>query len=384
MRKQRFLMSALILATMLCLGCIPSGAEETRYSIVQLPRATTPQWQQTYQAYGRTIQVDVDVGIPQAEAAPVLTVQAAPPLDKPLRSELEAWYAQAEETDKVNHYDFHATDYKTGITHALPPTWGETRDSEFVAGAMALEERDLYVFQLDAAYAHNNALTVAEAVGIARQHVAELYPNEVLHLRTIYLSDRSYWKKNNAPIRDKGGYCLCFSQVFHGIPFLASSHDAFTQFSVGDENHLLSSRGLVRSTVYDADAWSVNCCLYQETGVLYDDISLLPFDAVKDKVEALILKGYVRWIDDVSLGYAQFDSGLPEEQILVPCWVVWCEYHPGGPRSERSDGVNSSASLLYDGNSDYYRPLIINAQTGELLDPENETEGRCACPAILP
>ena len=371
-------------AAALCLACLSAGAEETRYSIQQLPSMTTSRWQQTYEAYGRAIQVDVDVSIPQAQAAPVLTVQAAPPLDEPLRSELEAWYAQAEKTDKVNHYSFQSTDYKTTITHALPPTWGETRDSEFVAGAMGIEEKDLYVFEQDTAYAYNNALTVAEALDIAQQHVAQLYPDETLRLRRIYLSGRTYWKKNNATIRDEGGYNLCFSQTFHGIPYLASSHEAFTQFSVGDENHLLSSRGLVRASVFDADAWSVSCCLYRETGVLYDDISLLPFDAVKDKVEALILKGYVRWIDDVSLGYAQFDSDLPDEQILVPCWVVWCEYHPGGPRSERRSDVNSSASLMYDGNNDYYRPLIINAQTGEMLDSENETEGRCACPAILP
>ena len=82
-----------IFAAAPCLACLSAGAEETRYSIQQLPGMTTSRWQQTYEAYGRAIQVDVDVSIPQAQAAPVLTVQAAPPLDEPLRSELEAWYA---------------------------------------------------------------------------------------------------------------------------------------------------------------------------------------------------------------------------------------------------------------------------------------------------
>ena len=45
--------------------------------------------------------------------------------------------------------------------------------------------------------------------------------------------------------------------------------------------------------------------------------------------------------------------------------------------SERRSGVNSSVNLMYDSNSDYYRPLIINVQTGELIDPENASEGRC-------
>ena len=38
---------------------------------------------------------------------------------------------------------------------------------------------------------------------------------------------------------------------------------------------------------------------------------------------------------------------------------------------------------MYDGNSDYYRPLIINAQIGDLVDPENTTEERCLYPEVL-
>lgn len=73
-------------------------------------------------------------------------------------------------------------------------------------------------------------------------------------------------------------------------------------------------------------------------------------------------------------------SFFPLEQVLLPCWVVWCEYHPDGAASERASGENSSVSLMYDGNNEYYRPLVINAQTGELVDPESEAEGRCLCP----
>lgn len=377
-------MLILVLAIMLCSMCIPAAmAETTLYPIQQLPAATSSQWQQTYEAYGRTIEVDVDVCIPDVEAAPVITVQAALPIEEPLYSELKAWYTQAKKDDKVNQYAFRSTDFNTAITHATPPAWGETRDSEFVAGAMGQNQFDLYEFDLNAAYADNNTLTIAEAISIAQQRMAEFYPNETLHLRTAYVSGRTFWKRNNESIRDMGSYNLKFTQVFHGIPFVASVHNAFSLFAVGNEDVWLESRGMMNASVYDADAWSFNCCLYQETGVLYEDIPLLPFDAVKVKVEALIGSGHVRWIDDVSLGYVQFDTNDPDEQILVPCWVVWCEYHPEGARSERTGGENSSASLMYDGNNDYYRPLIVNAQTGEMIDPENETEGRCMCPTIL-
>lgn len=196
------------------------------------------------------------------------------------------------------------------------------------------------------------------------------------------MSGRTFWKQNGESIRGIGSYHLNFSQVFRSIPFMASVHQAFSQFSVGNEDPWLAFRGVMNASVYSADAWSFSCCLYQETGVLCQDVPLLPFDAVKGKVEALILSGHVRWVDSVTLGYVQFDTDDPNEQILLPCWVVWCEYHPEGAASERTGGENSSASLLYDGNNEYYRPLVINAQTGQLIDPESEAKSRCLCPEI--
>lgn len=376
--------SILMMVVMLCMMCVPDGtmAENKLYSITELPAHTTSHWQQTYEAYGRTIDVDVDVEIPNVSSAPVITVRRADPIAEPLNSELKAWYKQAEKEDRVNSYSYRSNDFSTNFTHATPPAWGKDRDSEFVVGAMSQRMQDLYDYALGMTYAENNPLTVGEAIEIFQQRVAEYFPNEKLHLRTVYVTSRSFWKKNNQPISEKGHYSFTMSQTFHGIPFMASIHEAFTQFAIGNEDAFLESRGVARGSVYDENAWSFNACFYQESGVVYKDIPLLPFDAVKGAVEELILSGHVRWIDSVSLGYVQFDASNPDEQVLVPCWVVWCEYHPDGARSERSGGENSSSNLMYDGNNDYYRPLIINAQTGEMIDPENDSAGRCLCPSI--
>lgn len=375
---------ALMIAVVLCtLYTHMAMADTPLYSIQQLPTVTTSQWQQTYEVYGRTIEVDIDINIPNADAAPVIKVQAALPVAEPLYSKLKAWYTQAQKDDKVNKYAFRSTNYNTAVTHATPPAWGETSDSEFVAGEMGQNRFDLFEFDLNVAYADNNTLTVAEAISFAQRQVAALYPNESFHLRNIYISGRTFWKQSNKSIRSIGSYNLKFAQVFHGIPFEASVHQAFSQSAVGNEDAWLESRGTMHASIYNMDAWSFNCCLYQETSVLHENISLLPFDAVKNSVEDLILSGHVRWVDTVALGYVQFDTSDPNEQLLVPCWVVWCEYHPEGARSERISGENGSTSLMYDDNNDYYRPLIFNAQTGIMIDPENDIEGRCLCPTIL-
>lgn len=325
----------------------------------------------------------MDVTIPEADRAPVITVRRMPPLPESVCSGLEAWCAQAEKEDRVNRYAFRSNDYSTQVTHALPPSWGETRDSAFVAGAMGQNLCDLYAFDMDKAYADNNALTVAEALAIMKDQAAALFPEETLYLRTVYVDGQTFWKKTGDPIRETGGYSMCLSQTFHGIPFMASIHEAFTQFALEDEDVWLGYRGILRGLVFDENAWSLNGVFYQESGVLHEDVPLRFFDAVKGRVEALILFGHVRWIDSVTLGYVQFDTADPDEQVLMPCWVVWCEYHPAGAASERQGGVNIRADLMYDGNSDYFRPLIIHAQTGELIDPENSAEGRCMMPEIL-
>ena len=98
--------SILMMVVMLCMMCVPGGAvaENKLYSITQLPAHTTPQWQQTYEVYGRTIDVDVDVEIPNVSSAPVITVRRTDPIAEPLNSELKAWYKQAEKEDRVNRY----------------------------------------------------------------------------------------------------------------------------------------------------------------------------------------------------------------------------------------------------------------------------------------
>lgn len=170
-------MLSLIISVVLWFSFMSTGTAETpRYSIQQLPGATAATWQQTYEAHGRSIEVDTAISIPSADTAPILTVQAAPPIEELLYSQLKAWYTQAKKDDRVNSYAFRSTDFNTAITHATPPAWGDTRDSEFVAGAMGQNQFDLYEFDLNAAYADNNVLTVAEAISIARQQVLLLLP----------------------------------------------------------------------------------------------------------------------------------------------------------------------------------------------------------------
>lgn len=135
--------------------------------------------------------------------------------------------------------------------------------------------------------------------------------------------------------------------------------------------------GPVFASAYSDDVYALTAWLYAEAAVVREDTPLVPFDEVRGQVEALIASGHVRAIDSVGLGYVQFDTAERDVQLLAPAWVIWCEYLPGGAEAERERPLYTDG-LLQD--SDCFRPLIIPTETGRLIDPESEAEGRCLYP----
>ena len=379
MMKIRKSLSVIVFTGIICV--LTAHADPAPVSIKELPKQTTSKWQQAYQAYGRTVDVDVDIYIPDADTAPVITVQAAPPIPEPRNGELAKEYKSMDRKDKVNSFIFESTDYWTYIQHAIPPEWGKTKKDEFYAHKMWENAFDLPRYDENQAYAYKNKITVREAFEITQNHILEFFPDIELHLDTIYIGGETYYRKNNQHISKMGCYNLNTNQVFHKIPFSAGIHDTFSDRLECEPNWDTDLKGTVFAEVYSDNAWLLAARLYQETGIVCEDIPLLPFDAVKDQVETLILKGYVRWVNSVTLGYVQYETSNPREQVLLPSWVVWCEYHPDGPSGEAAYGVNDS-EMMFDGNNPYYMPLIFNAQTGEMIDPANTAEDRYMCPDL--
>ena len=84
-----------LLAGMLAVLSVPPAQAETGpVSIRELPGMTSPVWKQTYEACGRTIDIDVAIDIPDVEKAPVIRVRTADPLPEPERSEMIREYKE--------------------------------------------------------------------------------------------------------------------------------------------------------------------------------------------------------------------------------------------------------------------------------------------------
>ena len=123
---------SLLLAILFSALCASAAmAEAETFSIKELPGVTSSRWKQTYEAYGRTIDVDVEIIIPEVETAPALKVQWAPALEDPLRSELAAEYEKADKEDNKHYYSFKSKKSHTlYLEHKWPLRGGTKKNKE--------------------------------------------------------------------------------------------------------------------------------------------------------------------------------------------------------------------------------------------------------------
>ncbi len=362
------------LALLVALFCTGSGigqAVPALYPIGQLPAHTSPTWTQTYQAHGREIVVDEVIQIPQVDKAPVLRVTPMAPLPQEVAAAWEAQMAHEDGTflEKPGFRVYYAWHN---------PSIFEGR--QYHPGRMTQDRRALFDADPAQAYADNNPLTLSQAHQIAQDAVHRMFPEMSLHLRNAAVYDRVYDRQQQKKLAEKGYYWLEYTQSFFGIPYLASVYNTFEQTGLHDEWMWAEEIGVLQANVWDADAYTVNLPLFALKQAEYEDVPLLPFDAVKGQVEELIASGHIRWVDSVALGYVQYATETPQEFLLVPCWVVWCQYVKDGPEAEPTGPIYAD-SLFH--HNDTYLPIILNAQTGQRVEPTATEPGRDRCPPIL-
>lgn len=350
------------LIPILALLASPVQAEDVRCSIADLPASSF--WRQTYHAHGREIAVDEVIQVPDVTKAPVLRVTAMQPLPD----------GASAKADKL----IEKPGFRVFISRDVPSIYG---DNTYQQGRMTQARAGLFDYDLHTAYTDSNPLTVAVAFNTTQAAFRQLYPDETLHLRNVATHDRVYDQVEQAYLGQKGYYLLECAQTFHGIPFMASVYDTFEQTGLNGEWDWARGMGLVHAHVWDENTYDVNMRLFHVQEVVQEDISLLPFDAVKGQMEELILSGHVRWVDSVSLGYVQYATDTEREFLLVPSWVIWCEYVKDGPVAQRDEPLYSDGAFYY---STYYKPIIINAQTGQRVDPASTEPGRDRYAEIYP
>ena len=110
-----------------------------------------------------------------------------------------------------------------------------------------------------------------------------------------------------------------------------------------------------------------------------DDVPLCTLDEVISSVEKQIEKGNIRNVYEIRFGYCCYlDEN--EQIVLYPVWQVECDYF-FNPKEEQKHYAEMENVRVTQGHD--YHTMIVNAQTGEFMNPADLKDNLLKCPDII-
>lgn len=340
-------MKKLIFCLVLILLAIPAAAAEEYQSIADMP--VPERWTASWEVGNRTVTVDVQPTIPEVEVMPVVKVVPAFWVPQPRAG--AAWTVNVSGLGDAFHLQTENVYTVAGYTGGM-----------------------MYApFEEDALLFNGSALTVAglksKLAAIFSDMEGEVYGYDTLHVD--YLN----------PHKVKGGghaVIVNFYQTLRDVPLWDHAINSVGGRADDELNYWLG----YTLTMQDEDSYELGGHAVRESAVLAEDVPLCSFDLVKAAVEAEIEAGHIRAVYAIDLGYALYNEpGVTREPgtewiadaefYALPAWRVLCIYTANtGKKLDSKVFANPATSM-------YYKMLFINAQTGELLDPDQTGNG-CA------
>ena len=117
----------------------------------------------------------------------------------------------------------------------------------------------------------------------------------------------------------------------------------------------------------------------KKKSVLIDDVPLCSMDKVIESIETKIQEGYIRNVYALRFGYCCY-LNENEEITLYPVWNVECTYIYNPEEGKKYERNMTGVSYVNELN---YHTMIVNAQTGEFMNPVEQKEKLLDCPKII-
>lgn len=299
---------------------------------------------------------------------------------------IQALYTDRYMQDETSVYYF--TEDVIGVSYQLH-TYDKTQ-KEIGKTSFSVELLD-YESTKDTRF-YQNPLTIAEAVAFISEMTNELSGRNTQFAigKAVYLHSplRYYDEKTDEYgeyVRDKGAYEFTLAQEFNGIPIDIGVCSTFAEQGKCKEDVVLRNTFGVNGYVISHEEYILQAILLDEKKRLYDDMPVCSIEKIINTCERAIQEGKIREIFDVNFGYVlYFPPEGPAEELrdyqywAVPSWVVRCRY----VESPKTKEYGLDKQGPYNRLSSYVS-LVINAQTGEIIDPGNTARDRCYAPKIL-
>ncbi len=332
MKKHLF---TFVLALLLAALASAAAAQEY-YTLPEIREQAAQGWHQTYtDKYGRTRQVDVDIDVFGEDAAPVVKACWGTKyfnLSGPAGNPLDLVAAARNKNKGTETYLYENTSYmKVNL------------DQKYAEG-------------------YENDLTLREVYDFCE----EVMQGQGLSLYQDYMWEQPYWFWVEYSADNKTGgvlipavYYIRLCQKEFGLPILTHVGHSFEHTQVAFDSPFVSF------TMQSRDAQSCVGEVFDVAEVLAEDIPLCSVETAIEGARAFIENGWVHDVTGLHFGYVVYSDPEtnwskrpPSDDVdtwyLVPSWVMDCRvlWNPKEDDPEKS----------------YDREMVINAQTGEMID----------------
>ena len=118
----------------------------------------------------------------------------------------------------------------------------------------------------------------------------------------------------------------------------------------------------------------VGASLFEETGVVHEDVPILPFEKAKTALESEIEKGLLREVVEMRLCYAPYyDPADQEAFYLLPVWYARGVYANSADKEFTSFTDSGGVEHM---DTREYQELVFEAQKGKLMDWDDGRRSR--------
>ena len=342
-------------------------------------------WTKTYEAHGRTIEVDIPIYIPNEKELAVYDCSAYTEYIKNPNSD-----------DKNNVYSYNEnlrelTKENDGTSEADIEVYGKgtelrimLNNPEDLLGKnkndnIKIKEYGFYQYQVDdkVTYAENNEMSLEEAEKYLEEIVEYFIKDEYNGIDIDYIKiagrgrkTKSYTDEELGEYVDyypKGSYFFNYYQVLHKIPIMmtiiATLNNKQENKIYGDLFEYWGTTGGIcqimdRNSFWLTIKWMKIEKEHEET------VKLLPIEQIINAVEKEIKAGHVRNVYALKLGYIIYlNDRSPETYTLYPMWVLDCDYVENKNKEIK---VNPYSDDIRDCFS--FERICINPETAEMMD----------------